>query len=113
MKVKEFWEEHKDKIVTAAIVGGTIANCVVWYKVGRRCEFNHWAKKFHGGFWNIMLSSLNSDAGLYCRRLIGKDTVVKFKDLGELAKEAVAWEGSKEHLEDVVNGLYVFTGKAK
>ena len=112
MKVKEFWEEHKDKIATAAIVGGVIANCVVWYKVGQRCEFKHWVKKFNGGFGRVMLAALKSD-GLYSRTLIGTDTVVKFKDLGELAKNAVEFEGSKEHLEDVVNGLYVFTGKAK
>ena len=113
MKVKEFWEEHKEKIETAAIVGGVIANCVIWYKVGRLQEFKHWVKKFNGGFGNVMRTALYSDGGLYSRNLIADGKVVKFKDLGKLAEDAINFEDSKDHLEETIKGLYVFTGKAK
>lgn len=113
MKVKEFWEEHKEIIESAAIVGGIIANCVIWYKVGRQQELKHWVKKFHGGFGNVMLTALRSDGGLYSRNLIIDGKVMKFKDLGKLAEDAINFEGSKDHLEETIKGLYVFTGRNK
>lgn len=104
MKVKEFWEEHKGKIETAAIVGGVIANCVIWYKVGRQYEFKRICKAFGGGMGTVLNAAQNTN-NLYVRT-IGPDDV-KFKDLGKLAKDAVEFDPS--HLEDTIKGVFVFT----
>lgn len=104
MKVKEFWEEHKEKIEIAAIVGGVIANCVIWHKVGRQYEFKRICKAFGGGMGNILNAAQNTN-NLYVRTL--STDSVKFKDLGKLAKDAVEFDSS--HLEDTIKGVFVFT----
>ena len=106
-RVKKFVKEHGGKIVAIGVVAtGTAIVGLACYKLGD----NHGFKRFGNAickhetvmdFIRADLMSNNCYVGL-----LG-DKTVKFKDLGELAKEAIDLDPL--HLEDIVTGMFVTT----
>lgn len=89
------------------VTAGTIANCFVWYKVGHAFGRERVYRRIRDikplkDFLGVGLISKN-----YYADILEPGEVVKFKDLGELAKKAIEFDAS--HLEDTVTGMFVLT----
>lgn len=107
MKVKQFIKEHKMEVAVAVGSAAVVAiyGLTTGYKVGRQVELDSSIAKFGQGA-KIVNDAAKASNNLYVNTL-DKAKTVKFKDLGELVKQAVDFD--PKHLEDDVIGLFVMT----
>ena len=106
MKMKQFIKEHKMEVAVAVSSAAVVViSGLTGYKVGQQVKLGNGIMKFGQGS-KIMNDAAKASNNLYVNTL-DKAKTVKFKDLGELVKQAVDFDS--KHLEDDVIGLFVMT----
>lgn len=98
MKIKEFVEKNKKAVKIAGAVAVVTASGLIGYKIGKRVEVK--------SLKDIVESWCRSGTR-YSRVLTPDEEVVRFKDLGRLAQEAIDFDAS--HLNDEIVGMFVMT----
>lgn len=107
MKVKEFVKEH-EKVVRAIGIGAVVvASGLICYQGKRMYNFAKVGKivSKRKDMQDMIALAMKSE-GTY-GHILDADEIVKFKDLGKLAKVAVEFPPSALHLEDNVTGMFV------
>lgn len=108
-KMKEFVEKHKTAITVIGVSATALTCGVIGYKLGVK-EFETFKKKirFDRDFISSLQFAINDSKSYYVRTL-GPEKIVKFKDIGKLAEEAVELADSAPHMEDNIVGMFVLT----
>lgn len=107
-KMKEFVEKHKTAIIVIGAGAAALTCGAIGYKLGGK-EFEEFKKSIGcEKFFNSLRSAIDS-TGSYYVRTFGPEDTVKFKDIGDLAKEAIDFGATAEHMEDNIVGLFVLT----
>lgn len=104
MNVKKIWEDHKG---TICAVGGIALGTGLIFLGGYMCGKDAMLSSFKKSTRiKSVFEGLERSNMMYSRTFAPED-LRKFKDLGELAKEAIEFDPS--HLSDDIVALYVMT----
>lgn len=104
MNVKKIWEDHKGMICA---IGGVALGTGLIFLGGYMCGKNALPSSFKKSIRvQSVFEGLKRSDSMYSR-ILGPENIKKFKDLGELAKDAIELDPS--HLNDDVVALYVMT----
>lgn len=104
MNVKKIWEDHKG---TICAVGGIALGTGLIFLGGYMCGKDAMLRSFKkSARIQSVFEGIERSDSLY-GHILGPKDIKKFKDLGELAKEAIEFDPS--HLNDDVVALYVMT----
>ena len=106
-RVKKFVKEHGGEIaLSIGVIAVAATWCAVGYKLGDKHGFERFGNAIckHETVMDFIRGDLMSNN---CYVGLLGDKNVKFKDLGELAKEAIDLDPL--HLEDIVTGMFVTT----
>lgn len=107
-KMKEFVEKHKTKIIVIGAGAAALTCGVIGYKLGKK-EFETFKESIGcERFFNSLQAAIDCSDNYYVRTF-GPEDIVKFKDIGTLAKEAIEFGASADHMEDNVVGMFVLT----
>lgn len=107
-KMKEFVEKHKAKIIVIGTGAAALSCGIIGYKLGER-KFTVLKNSFRDETFMETLRYVINDSKNYYVRTFGPENIVKFKDLKDLATEAIKFGASSEHLEDNIVGMFVMT----
>ena len=104
MNVKKIWEDHKGTIcAVGGIALGTGLIFLGGYMYGKDAMLSSFKKSTR---IQSVFDGLERSNMMYSRTFAPKD-LKKFKDLGELAKDAIEFDPS--HLNDDIVAFYVMT----
>lgn len=105
-KMKEFVEKHKKAIIVIG-TGAAVLTCgAIGYKLGRK-EFEAFKKSIGSEEFFDSLQMAIAGSSNYYVKLLGPEKIVKFKDIGNLANEAIEFADSASHMEDNIVGMFV------
>lgn len=108
-KVKKFVEENKAIVIGAGVGVAALTSGIICYRLGSKSMFESIRKRFaNDHFMKTMITAVGDSKNYYVRTL-GPDEIMKFKELGSLAKEAIEYGESQTHLNDNIVGMFVLT----
>lgn len=107
-KMKQFVEDHKTAMIVIGASAVSLTCGLVGYKLGGR-TFGLFKKSIgNDKFFEMIRSAIDSSTDYY-GRTFGPNEIVKFKDLTNLAKDAIDCSESGPHMEDNIVGLFILT----
>lgn len=108
-KVKKFVEEHKAITIGVGIGAAVVTSGIIGHKIGVNKTYEAIRKWINDDkFCELLAGAIDNSKGLFAQTY-GPDKIVKFKELGTVAKEAIEFDGSKDFLNDNIVGMFVLT----
>ena len=106
-RVKKFVEENKAIVIGAGVGVAALTSGIICYKLGSKSMFESIRKTFGDDRLMKTMITAVGNSTTYYERTLGPDEIVKFKELGTLAKEAVEFGDSQTHLNENIVGVFV------